>query len=118
MEEMNRIRKKNELKEMEGDEEQEKRALPKKAFIQGGINDLDSFVLEKIMSACDIPMMKVLQFVSHQWNLLANKFPQKSIVEYAITIRNLDLLKWAKQNGCPWDEYTCSLAAENGHLEV
>ena len=29
-----------------------------------------------------------------------------------------DRLQWAHQNGCPWDEETCSIAAEEGHLEV
>jgi hypothetical protein len=28
------------------------------------------------------------------------------------------VLKWARENGCPWDEETCSAAAEGGHLEV
>jgi len=27
-------------------------------------------------------------------------------------------LKWARENGCPWNENTCSLAAINRHLEV
>ena len=31
---------------------------------------------------------------------------------------HLEVLKWARQNGCPWSEYTCFQAAENGHLEV
>ena len=26
--------------------------------------------------------------------------------------------KWARTNGCPWDEDTCAYAAEGGHLEV
>jgi hypothetical protein len=28
------------------------------------------------------------------------------------------VLKWARENGCPWDEDTCAGAAECGHLEV
>ena len=24
----------------------------------------------------------------------------------------------ARENGCPWDEYTCSNAAFNGHLDI
>ena len=28
------------------------------------------------------------------------------------------MLKWARENGCPWDERTCMFAAEGGHLEV
>jgi hypothetical protein len=31
---------------------------------------------------------------------------------------HLSILKWARENGCPWDEDTCSFAAEKGHLEV
>ena len=31
---------------------------------------------------------------------------------------HLEVLQWARANGCPWDEDTCSMAAHNGHLEV
>jgi len=32
---------------------------------------------------------------------------------------HLELLKWARANGCcPWDEEMCSNAALNGHLEL
>ena len=31
---------------------------------------------------------------------------------------HLEVLKWARENGCPWDERTCRGAAECGHLEV
>ena len=30
----------------------------------------------------------------------------------------LDLLKWARENACRWDEYTCVNAAEGGYLEI
>ena len=30
----------------------------------------------------------------------------------------LEVLQWARQNGCPWDEETCEAAATGGHLEV
>lgn len=30
---------------------------------------------------------------------------------------HLNCLKYAHENGCPWDSYTCSNAAENGHLD-
>ena len=30
----------------------------------------------------------------------------------------LEVLQWARQNGCPWKESTCYRAAEGGHLEV
>jgi hypothetical protein len=28
------------------------------------------------------------------------------------------MLKWARANGCPWNERTCANAAWHGHLEV
>lgn len=28
------------------------------------------------------------------------------------------MLKYAHENGCPWDIYACDHAAANGHLEV
>ena len=30
---------------------------------------------------------------------------------------HLECLKYAHENGCPWDGETCSNAAKNGHLE-
>ncbi|KAL6053844.1 Ankyrin repeat-containing domain [Balamuthia mandrillaris] len=31
---------------------------------------------------------------------------------------HLEVLKWARERGCPWDTWTCIRAAEGGHLEV
>ena len=31
---------------------------------------------------------------------------------------HLEVLKWARENGCDWEEYTSIYAASNGHLEV
>jgi hypothetical protein len=30
---------------------------------------------------------------------------------------HLEVLKWARENDCPWDWRTCANAAEGGHLE-
>jgi hypothetical protein len=30
----------------------------------------------------------------------------------------LDVLEWAHEHGCPWDEETCRAAAQGGHLDV
>ena len=30
----------------------------------------------------------------------------------------LEMLKWARGNGAPWNEFTCAFAARGGHLEV
>ena len=31
---------------------------------------------------------------------------------------HLECLKYSHENGCPWNEDTCSSAAQNGHLEI
>jgi hypothetical protein len=31
---------------------------------------------------------------------------------------DIDLLKWARMNGCPWNNQTRVLAAKNGHEDV
>jgi hypothetical protein len=31
---------------------------------------------------------------------------------------HFEVLKWARENDCPWDELTCTSAALGGHLEV
>ena len=33
-------------------------------------------------------------------------------------VGNLEVLQWARANGCPWDKWTCFNAARGGHLEV
>ena len=37
---------------------------------------------------------------------------------YAAQGRHLEVLKWARANGCPWSAVTCAVAAGGGHLEV
>ena len=31
---------------------------------------------------------------------------------------HLEVLQWARENGCPWDEYTRHLAASKGYVET
>ena len=31
---------------------------------------------------------------------------------------HLEILKWARANGCPWDEKTCEFAASRGYVEA
>ena len=37
---------------------------------------------------------------------------------YAAENGHLEVLKWLRENGCPWNEWTCKNAAGNGHLEI
>ncbi len=40
------------------------------------------------------------------------------ICEIAARHGHLEVLQWARNNGCPWDEWTCARAAFGGHLEI
>lgn len=40
------------------------------------------------------------------------------LTEIAAKEGHLEMLKWAREEGCPWDQNTCRCAAERGHLEV
>ena len=42
----------------------------------------------------------------------------KRTCEFAAYYGHLEVLKWARENDCPWNEATCMKAAEAGHLEV
>ena len=37
---------------------------------------------------------------------------------WAAEMGHLDVLKYARENGCPWNEETCEEAARGGHLDV
>ena len=38
--------------------------------------------------------------------------------DYAARGGSIEVLEWLRTNGCPWDSKTCKSAAEGGHLEV
>jgi hypothetical protein len=44
--------------------------------------------------------------------------PTDNLCFYAAKGGHLELLKWAREKGCPWDSDTCAYAAKGGHLEV
>ncbi len=47
-----------------------------------------------------------------------NKKNKNKICELAAGYGFLNILKWARENGCYWNSSICYYAAENGHLEV
>src|SRR6201996_5510443 len=51
--------------------------------------------------------------------LLHFNFKYNKYVSYGAAFNgDLEVLKWARENGCDWNSNTCTWAAENGHLEV
>ncbi len=51
------------------------------------------------------------------WAQVFQKLLQK-IIDSLAKNGHLEILKWARANGCKWNEDTCSNAATGGHLEV
>ena len=51
---------------------------------------------------------------------LPQTWKYEDICIYAARFGQLECLKWAKDHGCPWSEYTCTCAqaAWNGHLHI
>ena len=43
---------------------------------------------------------------------------KKDLCEDAARGGHLEVLRWAREKGCPWNSLTCSRAARGGHLEV
>ena len=43
---------------------------------------------------------------------------QKKLCSGAAEGGHLEVLRWARANGCPWSHMTCKAAARSGHLEV
>ena len=42
----------------------------------------------------------------------------RNVMSHAASSGNLELVKWLRSEGCPWDAWTCRRAAQNGHLET
>jgi hypothetical protein len=55
---------------------------------------------------------------SHLLKEVVGKTSLKYICEDAALEGNLEVLKWARKNGAPWDVWTCACAAGHGHLTV
>ena len=53
-----------------------------------------------------------------EWGLANRLYAGPNVCAYAAMSGRLDMLRWLRVKGCPWDESTCSLAARSGHLEV
>ncbi len=63
--------------------------------------------------------------VCQQWRLILsnNKTPPTYLfstdyLDYLAYEGLLNVLQWARSQGCPWDEWACANAARGGHLEV
>ena len=58
--------------------------------------------------------METLQWLKTQKGF----YLDASLFADACEAGHLEMLKWLRSEGCPWNERACSGAAQSGHLEV
>jgi len=64
------------------------------------------------------PSEKLLYDIAERKRTNVTEKEKEELVNYAAQRGHLEVLKWARENGCPWYEKTCAYAAAGGHLEV
>ena len=87
------------------------------------LDDIPSELIAMMLEMVDDVDVVVCEFVNKQWHhLLAplkRNVPEKAkFCSRLASLGYLELLKWARTNGCPWDKRTCFEAAKGGHLEL
>ena len=67
----------------------------------------------------DAVLAAILGCLTVLQNLLQRGHLDKTrVCQWAAWGGHLEMLKWTRENDCPWNEDTCAAAAEGGHLEV
>src|SRR5271156_2108265 len=86
---------------------------------------LPTDILRIILSAplCSYVELVTVRFVCRRFRDVVLPSPESrkrahDVCELAARDGYLNLIKWARANGCPWNESTCGYAAWAGHLEV
>ena len=71
-----------------------------------------------------IPEQIQFPFIAYRYSS-DQVFDKNKVCIHAASHGSLPLLQWARQDGCPWNEYTCSYAAKeviwryyNGHMKM
>jgi len=75
---------------------------------------LDDDVLQYVVSCSDAPAL-VLKLVTSRWKRI---FPARTTTSVPQMMTSLSLVRWARDNGCPWSEHMCAHAAHDGNLEL
>ena len=70
----------------------------------------DKFIIKSIVQT-DNEILQILK------NTQIKELNNENICSYASMNNGLECLKYAHENGCPWDAFTCLYASKNGHLE-
>ena len=52
------------------------------------------------------------------WHMFGAFAMDADVMSWAAMGGNLDLVRWLRGEGCPWDKWTCYFAAQRGHVET
>ena len=85
--------------------------------------DVQLLLLETLNKLCNVSFIVFANVDKYYYNSVSkyaikHKITRKLDCSVIASKGYLEILKWARENGCNWDSLTCSFAAENGHLNV
>src|SRR6202166_70152 len=66
--------------------------------------------------SCSFEILKYIHIINPSYTL--NKSLLIDVINRIEDSEQFAILKWARENGCPWDALTCAYAAHNGHFEI
>ena len=76
-------------------------------------DELPVEVVQYIMMKMDALTLTVINFVSKEFRRIVPRemiiISKKEICNEASKKGYLEILKWARENGCPWNEITCHM---------
>ena len=92
------------------------------ANVLPGLSVRELFALAGVNRACrralaKVEGMKWMRSGEERWNQGRHRVKYDAC-RFAALDGNLDVLQWAREHGCEWDEGTCAYAAGGGHLDV
>ena len=84
-----------------------------RVFNDGVLSKLDTVDL-MMLSRVNKNMRRITKV--HKYTTVTDT--KEDIFRVPTFVRSVALLRWARDNGCPWDERTCAAVAAGGNLEV
>jgi len=79
-------------------------------------------IIEIFLLLTDIEFV-IISRVCKTWHIILNSFykdfrKKPNFIGRAAKLGYLNVIKWARENGCPWDDRVCSTAALKGYLNI
>jgi hypothetical protein len=82
------------------------------------LNDINKENCKDLLFIEEMTIDDILKHDLIKWlKFKFNEYDKEKLCENAADKGAIKCLKYAHENGCPWDEYTCINAVQNGHIE-